>query len=182
MEFYANKKLPNGIFFGNTSMISNRELLSNIELIIFDFDGVFTDNAVYVTQDGAESVRCWRSDGLGLEKLKKIGVKLHILSSEVNPVVSMRSAKLNIGCSQGVEDKAEAVLELCHNYLVNPQRTMFVGNDTNDIAAFQSVGIAVGVADSHEDINSHVMFKTEKKGGMGAVREICDIVLRAKIE
>ena len=70
---------------------------ASIELIAFDFDGVFTDNTVYVLQDGSESVRCWRSDGLGLSRLADIGVETYIVSTEVNPVVTMRANKLNIG-------------------------------------------------------------------------------------
>ena len=75
---------------------SYRELLRNIELVIFDFDGVFTDNTVYVSQDGVESVKCWRGDGLGLDKLKSISVNLCIVSSEINPVVTQRAKKLDI--------------------------------------------------------------------------------------
>lgn len=157
------------------------KLLASVELIAFDFDGVFTDNTVYVSQDGSESVRCWRSDGLGLSRLADVGVKTYIVSKEKNPVVTMRANKLKIQCRQGIEDKAAAILDICKELGVSPQQTMFVGNDINDIPAFKVVGVAAGVADAYEEINPHVLFKTERAGGKGAVREICDIVIKAKM-
>jgi len=157
------------------------KLLASVELIAFDFDGVFTDNTVYVSQDGTESVRCWRSDGLGLSRLADIGVKTYIVSTEKNPVVTIRANKLKIQCKQGVEDKAAAILDICKELGVSPKQTMFVGNDINDIPAFKVVGMAAGVADAYDEINPHVLFKTERAGGKGAVREICDIVIKAKM-
>ena len=157
-----------------------RILLENFHSLVFDFDGVFTDNTVYVSQDGSESVRCWRSDGLGLSRLEEIGVKTFIISTEINPVVTMRANKLKIKCKQGIEDKAAAILEICREYKISPEQTMFVGNDINDIPAFKVVGIAAGSADAYEEINPHILFKTGRAGGKGAVREICDIVIKAK--
>jgi 3-deoxy-D-manno-octulosonate 8-phosphate phosphatase (KDO 8-P phosphatase) len=159
----------------------NIKLLASVELIAFDFDGVFTDNTVYVSQDGTESVRCWRSDGLGLSRLQDLGVKVCIVSTETNPVVTVRVNKLKIRCKQGVEDKAAAILDICKELDISPQRTMFVGNDINDIPAFKVVGMPAGVADAYDEINPHVLFKTERAGGKGAVREICDIVIKAKM-
>jgi YrbI family 3-deoxy-D-manno-octulosonate 8-phosphate phosphatase len=157
------------------------KLLASVELIAFDFDGVFTDNTVYVSQDGTESVRVWRSDGLGISMLADIGVKTYIVSSEKNPVVTIRGNKLKIQCKQDVEDKATAILDICKELGVLPEQTMFVGNDINDISAFKVVGIAAGVADAYDEINPHVLFKTERAGGKGAVREICDMVIQAKM-
>ena len=156
------------------------QLLATVKLIAFDFDGVFTDNTVDISQDGSESVRCWRSDGLGLTRLAEIGVQTYIVSTEKNIVVTMRANKLKIKCKQGVENKAVAILEICKEVGVSPKHTLFVGNDINDIAAFNVVGIAAGVADAYEEINSYVLFKTVRGGGRGAVREICDIVIKAK--
>ena len=154
-------------------------LLISIRLVAFDFDGVFTDNSVYVDQDGVESVRCWRSDGLGLARLCSIGVKALIISTEVNRVVSARAHKLNVPCKQGVEDKAEALLSSCAQMNISPEQAMFIGNDINDIPAFQCVGVPVGVEDCHPDIYPHISFRTHKPGGFGAVREICDLIYNA---
>lgn len=155
--------------------------LASVELIAFDFDGVFTDNTVYISQEGVESVRCWRSDGLGLAKLPKAGVKAFIISTEMNPVVSARARKLRLDCEQGVEDKAEAIARVCQAVGIGLERTMFVGNDINDIPAFRAVGVPVAVADAYPDVLPHVMLVTRKPGGLGAVREVCDLVVEARL-
>lgn len=154
--------------------------LVSVRLIIFDFDGVFTDNTVYVNQDGLESVRCWRSDGLGLGRARSVGVQLQIVSTESNPVVTVRATKLKLPCRQGVEDKSLAVRQICEELGVSPDETMFVGNDINDIPAFGVVKFPVAVADAHPEVDSHIIWRTEKPGGLGAVREICDLVFHAK--
>ncbi len=161
------------------NMLTN-DLLSSVRLIAFDFDGVFTDNTVYVTQDGLESVRCWRSDGLGLSRLRSVGVQAFIISTEANPVVSARAQKLKLACKQGIEDKAAAILSICSELDIPPQQTMFVGNDINDIPAFKSVGLPVAVADAYPEVYPYALYRTQRSGGMGAVREICDLVYKAR--
>ncbi len=155
------------------------DLLTSIRLVAFDFDGVFTDNTVYISQDGIESVRCWRSDGLGLSRLSDVGVQAVIISTETNPVVTARAEKLKLTCKQGVEDKAAEILTICQELQIDPQQTMFVGNDINDINAFKSVGVPVAVADAYPEINLHVVYHTKKPGGFGAVREVCDLIVDA---
>ncbi len=158
----------------------SQEVLASVKLIAFDFDGVFTDNTVFVTQDGVESVRCWRSDGLGLARLRSVGVQAVIISTEANPVVTARAQKLKLPCKQAVEDKAAAILEICKELGVAPAQTMFVGNDINDIPAFNVVGIPVAVADAYPETHPHVLYRTKKRGGFGAVREVCDLIFQAK--
>jgi 3-deoxy-D-manno-octulosonate 8-phosphate phosphatase (KDO 8-P phosphatase) len=161
-------------------MTTDQSAWADIELIAFDFDGVFTDNTVVVDQNGIEAVRCWRSDGLGLARLRNVGVKAFIISTEMNPVVTARANKLKLPCKQGIEDKAVAILATCRELDVAPEHTMFVGNDINDIPAFQSVGLPVAVADAYPEVFPHVKFRTQKPGGYGAVREICDLIFHAK--
>ena len=158
----------------------NNDLLSSVRLVAFDFDGVFTDNTVYVTQEGVESVRCWRSDGLGLARLRSVGVEAFIISTEVNSVVTVRAQKLKLPYKQGVKDKAAEILATCKELQIAPQQTMFVGNDINDIPAFQSVGIPVGVADAYPEIIPYILYRTQRPGGFGAVREICDLVFNGR--
>ena len=156
------------------------DLLRSVQLVLFDFDGVFTDNTVIVSQDGTESVRCWRSDGLGLSRISQLGVQSFIISTEANPVVTARARKLKLPCKQNIADKAAAILETCRELGINPQQTMFVGNDINDIPGFKVVGIPVAVADAYPEVYPHVLFRTEKPGGFGAVREICDLIYHAQ--
>jgi 3-deoxy-D-manno-octulosonate 8-phosphate phosphatase (KDO 8-P phosphatase) len=134
---------------------------------------------VYVSQEGVESVRCWRSDGLGLSKLRGIGVAAVIVSTESNPVVTVRANKLNTPCKQGIDDKAVAVLDVCRDFGIDPALAMFVGNDINDIPAFKTVGLPVAVADAYPEVDPHVLFRTKRAGGFGAVREVCDLVFHA---
>lgn len=156
------------------------ELLAGIRLVAFDFDGVFTDNTVYVTQEGVESVRCWRSDGIGISRLRGTGVHVLILSTEVNPVVAVRANKLKAPCKQGIEDKAAAILETCREQGIDPAQAAFVGNDINDVPAFKAVGLPIAVADAYPEIFPHVLYRTAKFGGHGAVREVCDLIYHAR--
>ena len=97
------------------SPIPRAELLQRLRTVagvVFDFDGVFTDNTVWVSEEGIESVRCWRSDGLGLRFLERLGVDAMILSTEENVVVTARSRKLKIRCIQGCPDKRVRLEEL----------------------------------------------------------------------
>ena len=158
----------------------SREQLCAVQFVAFDFDGVFTDNTVCVDQNGVESVRCWRSDGLGLAMLKQAGIHVMIVSTETNPVVTARARKLQVPCKQSVADKAQAVRAACDELGVDPRNAMFVGNDINDIAAFGAVGLPVAVADAYPAVFPHVVFRTERPGGRGAVREICDMLVDAR--
>lgn len=153
-----------------------------VELIVFDFDGVFTDNTVYVDETGRESVRCWRSDGLGLSRLKEVGVKIYIVSTEKNSVVRARAEKLNMDFVQGVDDKCQAVSQIAEKLGVSLECTMFVGNDINDIPALEKVGFPVAVSDAYPDILPLVCYQTKSAGGRGAVREVCDMVYRSRNE
>lgn len=158
----------------------NKAQLASVQLVAFDFDGVFTDNMVYLNEEGIESVRCWRSDGLGLSRLKSAGIKIVIISTEVNPVVTARAKKLNIPCRQGVEDKAQAIVSICKEFEVDINRAAFVGNDINDIAAFKLVGLPIAVYDAHPEVLPYIAYQTKVMGGRGAVREVCDLIFMAR--
>lgn len=155
-------------------------LMSKLQAVVFDFDGVFTDNTVVVDQNGVESVRCWRSDGLGLARLREHGLKTLIISTEVNPVVSVRAKKLKTDCIQGVVDKAVAITEWSASVGIPLSNIAFVGNDINDIPALKEVGLPIAVADAYEEISPFIKYRTSKPGGYGAVREICDLIVYAR--
>ncbi len=147
-------------------------------LVAFDFDGVFTDNTVYVTEDGSEAVRCYRGDGIGLRKLERAGVSTIIISTETNPVVTARSRKLKIRCVQGCENKGAALEALVAEMGISLAQVAFVGNDINDLPCLTSVGLPIVVQDAHPDVIPHARYRTETSGGRGAVREICDLFER----
>lgn len=154
-------------------------LFRDITSVIFDFDGVFTDNKVYVDEQGIESVCCSRADGLGLQKLDFLGIRALILSTEVNQVVSIRANKMNVECLQAVKDKKEALLRWAAKNKLPLYNMCFVGNDINDIPAFKIVGLPVAVLDAYQDVLPYVKYKTKRPGGYGAVREICDLIFTA---
>ena len=153
--------------------------LAQIELVVFDFDGVFTDNTVYVSQDGTESVRCWRGDGLGLARLRALGVGTVVLSTEANPVVSARCRKLGVEAVQGCADKRVELLEVLERMTVTPRRTCFLGNDVNDVGCLELVGLPAVVADAHPSVIPLARLVTSEGGGRGAVRELCDLIADA---
>jgi len=155
--------------------------LKKIKLVLFDFDGVFTDNSVYISHDGIESVRCYRSDGIGISKLKTLKIPTYIISTESNIVVSVRAKKLKIPVLQNVKDKSKSVKKLCNDLNIKLEDTMFVGNDINDINALNIVGFPIGVLDSYPEIIPHIKYKTSKPGGHGAVREVCDLIFNAHV-
>jgi YrbI family 3-deoxy-D-manno-octulosonate 8-phosphate phosphatase len=147
-------------------------------LIVFDFDGVFTDNMVYVSEDGSETVRCSRSDGIGLKKLERFGIRAMIISTENNPVVSARSSKLGIRCIQGCDDKHAALEEVARQLDLPLSQVAFVGNDINDLPCLTSVGLPIVVQDAYPDAVVRAVYQTRTSGGCGAVREVCDLFER----
>lgn len=153
-------------------------LPETIEAVVFDFDGVFTDNRVIVDQSGREAVVCDRSDGMGLSRLKKLGLSILVLSTEENPVVKARCCKLNTACLQGLENKKEALLSWLHKNKIDFDNVLFVGNDINDIDCLQAVGCSVVVNDAHPDIKGMARLILSKPGGRGAIRELTDLLER----
>jgi len=149
---------------------------NQIKLLILDFDGVLTDNFVYVNQEGIESVKCNRSDGIGISRLKHIGINVLIISTEKNSVVTVRGNKLKVDVIQGVSNKKIEVEKISNNLNIPLSKIAFLGNDINDIPALEIVGYPMGVSDSYKEIDPFIKFKTQKKGGEGAVREVCDLI------
>lgn len=152
-----------------------RVRVSAVRLIAFDFDGVFTDNMVYVFEDGREAVRCWRGDGLGLRKLEQVGIDKVIISTEQNPVVLARSRKLTIRCYNGCDDKLEVLTRVMDGAGLGFDQIAYVGNDINDAPCLGKVGLPIVVRDAHPDVLAYAVYQTRRSGGRGAVREVCDL-------
>jgi N-acylneuraminate cytidylyltransferase len=143
-------------------------------LVVFDFDGVMTDNRVWVSEDGTESVACNRGDGMGLEKLRRLGLDLFVLSTEANPVVSARCRKLGLTLEQNVGNKGERLRCLLRDRGIAPADVIYVGNDVNDLDCMRMVGCSVAVGDAHPDVRPAADIVLTLPGGHGAVRELCD--------
>lgn len=154
------------------------QLLPNpVAALVLDFDGVFTDNRVFVFEDGSEAVACNRSDGLGLALLKRASLPLLVLSTEENEVVSARCRKLGIECLQGLQDKRAAMVEWLQRQKVSAANVVYLGNDTNDLPCMELVGCSVAVNDAHPEVRVAAHIVLSKPGGYGAIREICDLIL-----
>jgi N-acylneuraminate cytidylyltransferase len=126
------------------------EKLKGVELLVLDFDGVLTDNHVLVSQDGKESIVCHRGDGLG------------------------------IPCFQNAADKLSVLKQAAKAHNVDLDKVAYVGNDVNDIACIEAVGVGVAVADAHPMVIAVADIVTQAAGGSGAVREICDLILKSR--
>ena len=162
---------------------SLKNKLSKIKLLAMDFDGVMTDGCVYVDQDGRETVKCSRKDGLGILMLQKNGIRVAVISKEANPVVSARCRKLKIDCWQNIENSSSK-LDILKNFAEKNGFELndiaYIGDDLNDSNVMNNVGVAIAVADAHHKIKKCARIVTRAKGGDHAVREVCELILRAK--
>ena len=149
-----------------------------IKIVFFDFDGVFTDNSVYVSSEGIESVRCFRGDGLGLKLLKDHKIKSYIISSEVNNVVLVRGKKLPV-CKtlNGINNKLECIKSILNELGMIPAEAAFVGNDWNDLPAMNYVGWSVCPPDAEEAVLKTCDYVTRRRGGYGCVRDFCEVLV-----
>jgi len=155
-------------------------LLEHVRFAIFDFDGVFTDNRVWVNARGEESLAFSRIDGLGLRRLDEVGVHYLILSMEQNPVVAARAQKLRADYEQGVDDKLSVARARSAQLGVPLEQAAYVGNDINDADCLRAVGLPVVPADAWPEVKPLARWVLSRGGGDGCVREFCDAVWEAR--
>jgi len=150
--------------------------LNIYQLIVYDFDGVMTDNKAIVDQYGNESVIVNRSDGLAISKLREIGIQQVIMSTEENEVVQRRAGKLKIHCLNGIKNKLLILKKyLIENNIPN-DKVIYFGNDINDLEAMRYIGLPIAPADAHKQIKEISKIVTEKRGGDGVIREFLDMI------
>lgn len=155
----------------------NRIPVENVDLIVYDFDGVMTDNRVIVFQDGREAVVANRADGLGIHMIRRWGIPQLILSTETNPVVRARAEKLRLDVIHGCEDKKTTLMTHCREKDIESSRVIFVGNDLNDLEVMMWVGYPVAPQDAHPKIQEIARVITRVPGGAGVVRELAEFIL-----
>jgi N-acylneuraminate cytidylyltransferase len=162
---------------GNT-FARKRPMPEKIDLIISDFDGVITDNRVWVNEDGMEFVAAYRSDSIGVQLLRAIGVEVMILSSEPNRVVEARARKMGVEVIHGVgiHEKGHVMREVLERKNVKAENVIFIGNDLNDLPCFEIAGWSVAVADAYPEVIQAADFVLSTSGGHGALREVCDLI------
>lgn len=165
--------------------MSDKELpdWKNIHTIVFDFDGIFNDNKVWIDQNGVESVRCDRGDGLGFDLLRAFkkannwAPNYFILSKEKNPVVSVRAEKLQVDCVQSMSDKAGYLANYLGENNLSAEGLVYLGNDLNDLAAIRIAGFSVVPSDAHALILAQADLVLPQKGGDGFVRAFIELLI-----
>ncbi len=150
-----------------------------MQALVLDFDGVFTDNKVIVSADGLESAICDRSDGFAIQSLQHRGFPILVLSTEKIPIVRVRSQKLGLECIHGVGDKVAILKTWLKDKSIDPEHTIYVGNDINDLGCMEMVGMPIAVADAFPEVLGAARCILAARGGHGAVREIATAVAAA---
>ena len=146
---------------------------SKVKLLIYDCDGVLTDNRVLVDETGKESAFFHRGDGYGVRLIRELGIPQIIVSTEVNPIVKYRAEKLKIEVFHSGEDKASAVKRCGDEHGIEPSFAMFIGNDLNDYKAMMAVGFRGCPSDAEPEIQAISHWISSKAGGFGVIRELC---------
>lgn len=149
-------------------------------VLVTDFDGVHTDDTATVDTDGRESVRVSREDGMGIARLRRTGIPMLILSTELNAVVARRAEKLQLPVLHGIDDKAAALTAWAAEHGVALADIAYVGNDVNDLGALGVVGWPIAVANAHPVVKAAARVVLARRGGEGAVREVIERILAAR--
>lgn len=159
---------------------ARRTMPEIVKMIICDFDGVVTDNLVLTDENGKETVSASRSDSMHIKTLREKGVEVMILSSEPNPVVKARAKKMGVEAIHGVgmQDKGRVMREVLEQKKVRAEDVIYIGNDLNDLPCFEIAGWSVAVADAYPEVIRAADCVLTKPGGRGAVRELCEMVLK----
>jgi len=158
-------------------MFKKKFSVDEIDVFIFDFDGVLTNNLVHLDQYGTEWVSCSRADGLAFDVLHQLNKPTYIVSTEKNPIVTARAKKLKVPVLQGINNKTDALTTLTETNGFDLSRVLYVGNDLNDFHVMQICGYAICPADAHPRIKQLATVVLLCNGGRGVVRELLEDIL-----
>jgi YrbI family 3-deoxy-D-manno-octulosonate 8-phosphate phosphatase len=156
-------------------------LAAGVRLLCVDVDGVLTDAGMYYGPDGEVLKKFNTRDGMGVARVREVGVAVAIISGEDSAIVHARAAKLKIDdvfC--GATNKRLAVEELCSRHGLELAEVAFIGDDLNDLPALECVGLPCAVADAAEPVQQVARYVTSRRGGDGAVREVCEMLIAAR--
>jgi 3-deoxy-D-manno-octulosonate 8-phosphate phosphatase (KDO 8-P phosphatase) len=158
-----------------------RDRAARVKLAVFDVDGVLTDGKLWYTADGHEIKAFNALDGLGLKRLLANGIEVAVITARLSHVVAERMAELGIAhVYQDQKDKRACLSQLMDALHLAPEQIAYTGDDLPDLAVMSQVGLAIAVANAHDAIRDRAHWTTHKEGGMGAVREVCDLLLAAQ--
>jgi 3-deoxy-D-manno-octulosonate 8-phosphate phosphatase (KDO 8-P phosphatase) len=157
------------------------ERCRNIELILSDVDGVLTDGGITYDNQGIEQKKFHIRDGLGIKLWQRAGFKFGILTARTSHVVKLRASELSIDIvRQGFETKLPIAREVLKQLNLSPEQCCYIGDDLTDLPCIRNVGLGVAVADAAEEVRTAARHITRLAGGQGAVRELVELVLKAK--
>ncbi len=155
-----------------------RQRVAKVRMLAMDVDGVLTDGAMYYTEAGDEIKRFNTRDGLGIRLLHEAGINTALITGESTSIVERRALKLRIGeVHQGVDDKLARLKEIAGRHHLSMDEVAYIGDDVVDLEALRFVGLAIGVADATPEVQAVAHYVTQQRGGYGAVREVCDLIL-----
>jgi 3-deoxy-D-manno-octulosonate 8-phosphate phosphatase (KDO 8-P phosphatase) len=158
-----------------------RERARRVRLACFDVDGVMTDGQLWFGDDGREWKAFHAQDGLGLKLLQSTGVAIALVTARSSSIVARRAQELGLAhVHQGVRDKLAEVRAIAAGMRLELDAVCYVGDDVPDLAAIQSVGLGIAVANAHAWVRERARWRTQKAGGEGAVREVCDLLMGAQ--
>ena len=154
---------------------------ARILLAVFDVDGTLTDGRLWYAEDGHETKVFHVHDGLGLKQLQANGVLVALITARISHPVALRAEELDIAhVYQGQSDKRACLLELLDALHLAPEQVAFIGDDLPDLPPMRIAGLAVAVANAHPWVAEQAHWQTSKSGGLGAAREVCDLLLHAQ--
>ncbi|MHB8746322.1 MAG: 3-deoxy-manno-octulosonate-8-phosphatase KdsC [Gammaproteobacteria bacterium] len=157
------------------------EKAARIRLVIFDVDGVLTDGSLFLGDDGQEYKAFNSRDGHGMKMLQDNGVVIAVITGRTSKVVSLRMASLGIEhVYQGARDKAPAYVELRTHLGLDDAQIAYVGDDVVDLPVMRRVGLAIAVQDAHALVKKHAHWQTPSRGGRGAARDVCELLMEAQ--
>jgi 3-deoxy-D-manno-octulosonate 8-phosphate phosphatase (KDO 8-P phosphatase) len=155
--------------------------LASMRLVAFGIDGVFTDGRLYISNDGIESKAFHTHDGFGIRQLIVAGLVVAVISGRESVAVEKRMSDLGVKhVIQGNSDKVAAFEALAAELGISDTEAVYVGDDLPDLPLLSRVGFSVAVSNAHEEVKAASDYTTDKAGGFGAVREVCDLVLNAR--
>jgi len=158
-----------------------KEKLKKIKMLILDVDGVMTDGRIIMDDEGREIKNFHVRDGHGIKVLQRYGIKVALLTGRKSKVVEYRARDLDIkDVYQKVYNKKEVFEKILKKYKLSAEEAAFIGDDIIDVPVLKSVGFSVAVADAIDVVKKSVHYVTENQGGNGAVREICEMILKAQ--
>ena len=165
------------------SSAATHNRLIELKLIAFDIDGVFTDGRFYLSDDGIESKAFHTQDGFGIRRLLDAGIEVAVISGRRSGAVEIRMTELGVRhVLLGTRDKVAAFRALADDLAVDAEECAYVGDDIPDLDLMAEVGYSIAVANAVQEVRDYCDYTTRARGGFGAVREICDLVLAARAE